>query len=623
MKEYFRFADDISVVVNRPLTVRNHDIKHIDESIALFDIASTGISKDDPAYHDISDLHQLISLLQTAIDAFPQHRQELAEWRERLGSAYRFRYDALQNIDDLHEAASQYRQAAMFTLGTQRQRALCARMWALTADRLGKADESLEAYQLAVELGTLLTGLERSIGQRRVYLEEAHKLGLYIATKAVEKGEVERAVVWLEQGRGLLWRQLHHVRSPVDGLEAHNPDLAKRVREVSRKLEDGDLLSVSPESQPKVGGDMHWTLSMPKDVRRVVWKDNESTTRFALVLEWEAVLREVRQEEGFETFLRPPPIQDTTTYLPRQGFTILLHAHEEGSYAIIIDRDPNKETDVRLRSIPLTDFTFTKGEAMVRELHTRLNAAGLRGSEERTGDLDDTEDPTRALKAFVRPNARQTTITSVLKNLWNVVVKPIVEYLELKPSNDPSERARIWWCATGPLALLPIHAAGDHQSANGANLGGVLVDYAVSSYTPTLATLAKLVQDESSQPYPGTDHPLQSCSTWVHFACHASQDDHDPLKSGFSLEGGKLTLADIIRRRHEVESTPKSSMALAFLSACQTSTETENFSEEAVHLVAGMLAAGYRGVVGTMWGIPDKYAPVIAEEFYRTATGSQ
>jgi tetratricopeptide (TPR) repeat protein len=453
-EEYIRF-----VMISASWSIahyrQNRNIKHIDESIALFDIASTGISKDDPAYvtilanstnarlmrydhlHDISDLHQLISLLQTAIDAFPQHRQELAEWRERLGSAYRFRYDALQNIDDLHEAASQYRQAAMFTLGTQRQRALCARMWALTADRLGKADESLEAYQLAVELGTLLTGLERSIGQRRVYLEEAHKLGLYIATKAVEKGEVERAVVWLEQGRGLLWRQLHHVRSPVDGLEAHNPDLAKRVREVSRKLEDGDLLSVSPESQPKVGGDMHWTLSMPKDVRRVVWKDNESTTRFALVLEWEAVLREVRQEEGFETFLRPPPIQDTTTYLPRQGFTILLHAHEEGSYAIIIDRDPNKETDVRLRSIPLTDFTFTKGKAMVRDLHTRLNAAGLRGSEERTGDLDDTEDPTRALKAFVRPNAKQTTITSVLKDLWNVVVKPIVEYLELKVSSLP------------------------------------------------------------------------------------------------------------------------------------------------------------------------------------------
>jgi CHAT domain-containing protein len=103
----------------------------------------------------------------------------------------------------------------------------------------------------------------------------------------------------------------------------------------------------------------------------------------------------------------------------------------------------------------------------------------------------------------------------------------------------------------------------------------------------------------------------------VHFACHANQDDRDPLKSGFSLEDGKLTLADIIRRQDESVSKSRSSTALAFLSACQTSTEAENFSEEAIHLVAGMLAAGYRGVVGTMWGIPDMHAPVIAEVFYR------
>ena len=29
-----------------------------------------------------------------------------------------------------------------------------------------------------------------------------------------------------------------------------------------------------------------------------------------------------------------------------------------------------------------------------------------------------------------------------------------------------------------------------------------------------------------------------------------------------------------------------------------------------------MLAAGYRGVVATMWSISDQYAPQIAEDFY-------
>ena len=55
---------------------------------------------------------------------------------------------------------------------------------------------------------------------------------------------------------------------------------------------------------------------------------------------------------------------------------------------------------------------------------------------------------------------------------------------------------------------------------------------------------------------------------------------------------------------------------LAFLSACQTSTGDEKLSEEAVHLAAGMLAAGYRGVVATMWSINDRYAPGVSEDFY-------
>ena len=55
---------------------------------------------------------------------------------------------------------------------------------------------------------------------------------------------------------------------------------------------------------------------------------------------------------------------------------------------------------------------------------------------------------------------------------------------------------------------------------------------------------------------------------------------------------------------------------LAFLSACQTSTGDGRLSEEAVHLAAGMLAAGYRGVVATMWSIRDRYASEFAEDFY-------
>ena len=95
----------------------------------------------------------------------------------------------------------------------------------------------------------------------------------------------------------------------------------------------------------------------------------------------------------------------------------------------------------------------------------------------------------------------------------------------------------------------------------------------------------------------------------VHLACHAIQDTSEPLRSGFYLHDGRLELAEIMKK-----SLPKAQ--LAFLSTCQTSTGNERLSEEAVHLAAGMLAAGYRGVVATMWSIQDKYGPVVAKDFY-------
>jgi CHAT domain-containing protein len=62
---------------------------------------------------------------------------------------------------------------------------------------------------------------------------------------------------------------------------------------------------------------------------------------------------------------------------------------------------------------------------------------------------------------------------------------------------------------------------------------------------------------------------------------------------------------------------------LAFLSACQTSTGKENLSEEAVHLAAGMLGAGYRRVVATMWSIGDQHASEVAQSFYEYLSAHQ
>jgi CHAT domain-containing protein len=204
------------------------------------------------------------------------------------------------------------------------------------------------------------------------------------------------------------------------------------------------------------------------------------------------------------------------------------------------------------------------------------------------------------------------------------------------------------------LAFLPLHAAGIYGESDSESI----LDYAVSSYTPTITSLTdrakhlSAINSEDSglfltcqpnapnaQAIPGTIQEVTSIYeqlikhgaraqkvegsnltveegleymesfSSIHLACHASQDHREPLKSGFLFHDGPLTLSDIMQKNLK-------NADLAFLSACQTSTGEETLSEEAVHLAAGMLAAGYRQVVATMWSIEDSHAPEVAKDFY-------
>jgi CHAT domain-containing protein len=101
---------------------------------------------------------------------------------------------------------------------------------------------------------------------------------------------------------------------------------------------------------------------------------------------------------------------------------------------------------------------------------------------------------------------------------------------------------------------------------------------------------------------------MEDCN-WLHLACHGIQKPEEPTKSSLILEDGHLTLEEIIKLN-----LPKAEFA--FLSACQTTTGDQNLSEEAVHIAGGILLAGYKSVVATMWSIQDNLAPEVTNEFY-------
>ena len=180
----------------------------------------------------------------------------------------------------------------------------------------------------------------------------------------------------------------------------------------------------------------------------------------------------------------------------------------------------------------------------------------------------------------------------------------------------------------------------------------MLFNYAISSYTPTLSALLSPLSAPASfsgilavgqeltpnmPRLPGTVHELARIRdkskgfaitqldndqatpravlagmenhSWVHLACHAMQNTTNPIKSAFYLHGGTLDLAAITQKQLK-------HAELAFLSACETATGDETLSEEAVYLAAGMMMAGYRTVIATMWSIGDEDAPLVAEKVY-------
>jgi CHAT domain-containing protein len=100
---------------------------------------------------------------------------------------------------------------------------------------------------------------------------------------------------------------------------------------------------------------------------------------------------------------------------------------------------------------------------------------------------------------------------------------------------------------------------------------------------------------------------------WVHLACHGTQtslrSSLDPTKSAFLLYDGRLELVRLM-------GASRTRAELAVLSACQTAQGDENLPEEAVHLAAGMLAAGFKSVVATMWSIKDADGPVFSDVLY-------
>ncbi|KAI0083332.1 CHAT domain-containing protein [Irpex rosettiformis] len=489
----------------------------------------------------------------------------------------------------------------------------------------------LDGYKYALGLVPRCIWLGNNV-RGRYASEELPVIGVMVnsaVTAAISAGQYCLALEWLETGRAVVWSQILQLKTPLDDLRRLHPQLADGLYRVSQALQHAasspsNLLPSSPgahKAQPSLEG--------------------QAQSSHIYALEYEKLITRIRELGGFKDFLLPKTLSQLAGACA-SGPVIVLNIHNARCDALVLSQPDH------ITHIPLPEFSRTHAVKLHKDLWSILAARNLRG---RFRDSEWYDDDNRG-QDMPGNGVRNDPMFRVLGDLWNFVVKPILDVVTTLPTvTSTTGLLHITWCPTGPLAFLPLHAAGIYRAGRSVE---TIMDFAISSYTPTLEALLKPhVQTSSTGDYPrglvvsqpatpgqnripqttteagivvsltglstdtlhdsdGTvDAVLDGMEThnWVHLACHGLQDKADPINSSFALYDGKLTLSTLMSKH-----LPNADLAV--LSACQTATGDAKLSEEAVHLAAGMLNVGFKSVIGTMWSISDRSGPIVMAKFY-------
>ncbi|KIM28574.1 hypothetical protein M408DRAFT_69298 [Serendipita vermifera MAFF 305830] len=561
---------------------------------------------------DVKDLEKAIFFQQTAVDLTPDGHPDKPGRLSNLGNAFVHHFRSGNLSAHLQSAILSFSTAANSLTGPPVIRFRAACNWGQFSHLYGQSP--ILAFEIAINLLPQVAWLGTSLTNQHAQLTEAGDAVRYAVAVAIELEEYETAAQWAEYGRSIVWQNLLSLRTPLDDLHKAHPELAMRLQTISQELE-GSLSNSRPHEdlEPSTSQDLA----------------NKATT---LAAEREEIIEKVRKKPGFEYFLKEKTF-DKLAPAAHEGPVVIINIHTRRCDALVIIPDDGEYRNVSIINIPLESFSYEMSAKLFKDFSQLLSSEGVRArSERQTGRR--------------QPKWKKKITFEILADLWVHVVKPVLDGL----AYQVGDHSRIWWCATGPLAFLPIHAAGNYASDI---MGEKISDYVISSYTPTLTAILDQSQPQTTEDFqiltvaqpstpgasslPATEREVQRVqeiasgirvesligdrattarvlqamkqSNWIHLACHGLQHREDSLKSGFLLHDKTLELSELIK-----EPLPKADFA--FLSACQTAMGDEKIAEESVHLAAGMLFSGCKGVIGTMWSIQDNDAPKVTKAVY-------
>ncbi|KAJ7785623.1 CHAT domain-containing protein [Mycena olivaceomarginata] len=567
---------------------------------------------------DVGYIDSAIVLQEAAVDLMPDNHPGKAKYLLSVADSFLARFKFKGNITDVQEALNAFSMATCNEFTEASTRLICATRMADLCDAHPELSSPIDAHKLTLNLIPKLVWLGSHVKHRYQRMSIVGAAVNGAISVAIASGDMVTACEWMEQGRCIVWGQILHLRTPLDALREKDLSLAEELTVISHELDQAGI------TKPY--------MVMQHDSKHESILEPDISKRHELAARYEALLEKARTIPGMERFMLPKSLAELRT-AAGSGHIVLINVHKTRCDALIVNNSSGSVIHVLL-----PDLKYLEIEKWYLNMFQLLTQSGVRVRASRP--------------VYPKEGDSNDSMMNILEKLWLNLVHPVLARLELlSPVDQPhSPLPRITWCASGPLVFLPLHAAGIYREPNQPKT----FDYVVSSYTPTITALLeqRVGQQQSptgrllavsqpntprQQPLPGTEQEMASLTEslggsellvlgassatknavlqemgrypWIHLACHAFQDSTDPTKSGFILYDTTLELIDIMNQSF-------GHTELAVLSACQTATGAKMLPEEAVHLVAGMLIAGYRSVVGTMWSVGDQDAPIIAQKFY-------
>ena len=565
----------------------------------------------------IGHLDEAIRFAHRAAEAVPADAPQRADHRLNLALALHRRYRLGRSDEDLELALEAARDAATNDLADASTRIRAGLAWSDIAASTDRYAEAVTALEGVIELLPRIASRELLRDDQESRLGQWAGIAARAAACALAAGQEEKALVLLEQGRGVLLSRALDVRADLTKLRARNPALATEFEELRRALDATAVPSAGAElTLDSLIGDSRDVGETADE--RVPPDERARRMRRAQTARWDDLLTRIRAEDGLAEFAGTPSL-DRILAQAAAGPVVYLTVSERRSDAIILRPDG-------LTTLPL-GITVQEVAEQTRRLQLAL------------------------LPGHLTDSGHQQTVHEVLAWLWDDVVEPVLKAAAVLGPAAAVEPPRVWWIPTGPLALLPIHAAGRHRGSG----SDTLLDRTISSYAPTVRALAA-VRERRAVPVPARAlvvamsetpgaGPLESARaegdlvrelfadstlltngeatrqrvlgelrdhSWVHFACHGVIDPDNPSRGRLLLhdhEQHPLTTADI-------SGLELTSPALAYLSSCETARTSARYADEAIHLASAFQLAGFSDVIATLWKIPDRAAHEFTKDAY-------